>query len=173
MMHTEKGEKTAEVSPAVRRVGERSRVHFESGFFCAESVLLAVAEEMGIDSPLIPRIATGFCGGLSRTSGPCGALTGGVLAINLCFGRKTPDASRDLDYVLVRKLIREFETNLGSSNCTDLLGCDISTPEGTRVFKDRDMLKTRCLPITVAGAEMTMTLIEKAENGEIDAKMPF
>ena len=39
---------------------QRSLELFRSGFFCAESVLLAIAESQGIQSDLIPRIATGF-----------------------------------------------------------------------------------------------------------------
>jgi hypothetical protein len=44
---------------------------FSSGFFSAESVLLAIAESQGIQSDFIPRIAIGFCSGLSRISGMC------------------------------------------------------------------------------------------------------
>jgi len=40
-------------------VANRSRQLFESGYYCAESVLLAVAESQGIKSDLIPKIATG------------------------------------------------------------------------------------------------------------------
>jgi hypothetical protein len=39
---------------------QRSRELFRSGFFCAESVRLAIAESQGIQSDLIPRIATGL-----------------------------------------------------------------------------------------------------------------
>ena len=52
--------------------------YFESGLFCAESVLLAISESMGQKSDLIPKIATGLCGGVSRTCGICGAVSGGV-----------------------------------------------------------------------------------------------
>ena len=44
---------------------QRSRELFDSGFYCAESVLLAIAESQGIESDLIPRIATGFCSGIA------------------------------------------------------------------------------------------------------------
>ena len=51
------------------RVSQRSRELFDSGYYCAESVLLAIAENQGIQSDLIPKIATGFCSGISRTCG--------------------------------------------------------------------------------------------------------
>jgi len=58
---------------------QRSRELFESGLFCAESVLLAAAEALGVNSDLIPRIASGVCSGLARTGGLCGALSGALL----------------------------------------------------------------------------------------------
>jgi hypothetical protein len=56
------------------QASQRSVELFRSGFFCAESVLLAIAESQGIESDLIPRIATGFCSGISRTGGACAEL---------------------------------------------------------------------------------------------------
>jgi hypothetical protein len=47
-------------------VARRSRELFESGFLCAESVLLAVSEAEGVRSDLIPKIATGFCSGMDK-----------------------------------------------------------------------------------------------------------
>ena len=69
---------------------QRSLELFQSGFFCAESVLLAIAESQGIQSDLIPRIATGFCSGISRTGGMCGAVSGAIMGIGLVAGRNSP-----------------------------------------------------------------------------------
>ena len=51
----------------IEQASKRSLELFKSGYFCAESVLLAIAENQGIQSDLIPRIASGFCGGISHT----------------------------------------------------------------------------------------------------------
>jgi len=48
---------------------QRSRTYFESGLYCAESVLQAIADECNLSSEYIPRIATGFCGGMALTGG--------------------------------------------------------------------------------------------------------
>ena len=66
---------------------KRSRELFNSGFYCAESVLMAIAESRGIRSDLIPRIATGFCSGMARTGGQCGAVSGAMMGISLATGR--------------------------------------------------------------------------------------
>ena len=43
-------------------------------------MLAAVAAHKGIESDLIPRIATVFCSGQAQMGGQCGALTAGLMA---------------------------------------------------------------------------------------------
>lgn len=130
---------------------------FDSGYYCAESVLISVARERGISSPLIPAVATGFCGGLARTSGMCGALTGGVLALNMVYGRREPDRPVDDNYTAVQSLVRDFRARFGSTTCTELLGCDLSTPEGLQEFRDK-RLRNRCRQFTAEAARMAGSL---------------
>ena len=83
-------------------VSQKSRELFQSGYYCAESVLLAIAEEKGIESDFIPKIATGFCSGMARTGGMCGAVSGAMLALNLVTGRSTPGESIEENYLGIR-----------------------------------------------------------------------
>ncbi|MFH2219286.1 MAG: C-GCAxxG-C-C family protein [Pseudomonadota bacterium] len=146
------------IASAVQRSGEL----FEAGFFCAESVLLAVSAARGIQSDLIPKIATGFCGGISRTCGMCGAVSGAIMAINLVHGRNTPDESVERNYIAVRKLMAMFEEKFGSMNCRELIDCDLGTEEGRNDFKAKD-LRTRCKTFTEAATKMVTSLILKDE----------
>ena len=111
---------------------------WDSGFYCAESVLLAVAEALGIVSDVIPRIATGFCGGLSDSSGLCGAVSGAIMGIGLVKGRSSSDESVEDAYATVRQLLVKFEAGFGSTNCADLTGCDLGTPKGQEAFRLKD-----------------------------------
>ncbi len=148
----------------MKDVEARSRELFESGFFCAESVLLAISEWKGIESELIPGIATGFCGGMSRTSGLCGALTGGIMALNMVYGRNAPDQAADRNYAIAARFIREFETHFGSANCTDLLGCDLGAAEGMEMFQSRNLLTKTCVNVTGEAAAMAARIIEENEH---------
>jgi len=127
-------------------------------------VLLAVAEKHNLQSDLIPAIATGFCGGMSRTAGLCGALAGGVMALGLLYGRKSSKDSPKKIYALTERLVCDFEKQFGSRNCSDLLGCDISTREGETVFEAKKLGKTRCLDITVKTTELVMQVLENHNN---------
>ena len=137
----------------------RSRALFESGFFCAESVLLAIAESKGIQSELIPKIATGFCSGISRTCGICGAVSGAILAVSLFYGRGEPQESVDPTYRAVRELIDRFERKFGSTNCRDLIGCDLGTEEGRTTFKASNLIE-QCESYTEEATRIAVSLIQ-------------
>jgi len=137
---------------------QRSRELFQSGFFCAESVLLALAESRGIQSDLIPRIATGFCSGVSRTGGMCGALSGAIMGIGLVAGRNSPTESLEPAYALVQKLIDRFEKQYCSINCRQLLGCDLGTDAGQRYFMENQLIES-CWQYAEAATSIALSLI--------------
>jgi C_GCAxxG_C_C family probable redox protein len=145
-------------------IADRCETLFGSGLYCAESVLLAVAEAHGQAHPMIPRIATGFCGGISRTSGMCGALAGGIMALGLLTGRSTPQESRDLCYALSHRLVSRFREQFGATQCTELLGCDISTAEGMRCFREGGLDKKICAPLTREAGRLVEEVLAERDN---------
>ena len=149
------------------QVGKHSRELFSSGFYCAESVLMAIAESRNIQSDLIPRIATGFCSGMARTGGQCGAVSGAIMAINLFKGRQSPTESVDGSYALVRELMKQFAEQFGSTNCRMLLGCDLDTPEGQQTFRANQLIE-RCYDYAEGATRMAMSLLE--EQGSKDMR---
>ena len=125
---------------------------------------MAVAEKHSIQSDILPGIASGFCGGMSRTAGLCGALVGGIMALGILFGRKSADDSPKKVYALSERLVRDFEEHLGSRNCSDILGCDISTREGEAIFEARKLAKTVCLDATVQATDLVMRVLENQDD---------
>ena len=57
-----------------------------------------------------------------------------------------------------------FEKHFGSRNCSDLLGCDISTQAGQAVFEADKLVTTVCLDITVKTTELVMQVLENHNN---------
>ncbi len=145
---------------------KRSLELFKSGFYCAESVLQAIAESQGIHSDLIPRIASGFCSGVARTGGMCGAVSGAILSIGLVAGRNLPAESIEPSYALTQKMIRLFESEYGTVNCRQLIGCDLATEAGQRYFMENNLME-RCYQYTEAATRMALSLIDehKSEAG--------
>ena len=136
---------------------------FRSGFFCAESVLLAIAESQGIRSDLIPRIATGFCSGISRTGGICGAVSGAIMGINLVAGRNSPAESLEVSYALTQKMISHFERQYGSVNCRQLMGCDLATEAGQRYFMENNLME-HCLQYAECATSMATSIIAESQH---------
>lgn len=149
------------------KVAACAKGHFDSGYHCAESVLLAAAEHAGIRSPLIPAIATGFCHGISHTWGTCGALSGAIMAVNLAHGRNTPDQTTAANYQAVRKLIDEFGKACGSTLCCELMGCDLDTRDGLNTYKNNHQ-RSQCREFVGIGASLAARLIELARHEKKD-----
>ena len=113
-----------------KKIGKLAESHFENGLLCAESVVSAIAEHQGIDGKLASKMATGFCSGMARTCGPCGALSGAVMGGSLALGRDSKNDTVAETYEATQELIKLFENEFGAKDCHKLLGCDIGTEMG-------------------------------------------
>lgn len=110
---------------------------FNSNFNCSQAVLTAFVNIAGIDEKTALKVASGFGGGIGCTGGTCGALAGAVMAMGLRYG--TADAADKTTkfevYRKVRLLTEEYKLRAGSTICRDLIGFDMSTPEGRLAAK--------------------------------------
>ena len=139
--------------------GTEALACWKSGLFCAESVAVTLARRQGIETALLPAMASGFCGGMSHTAGSCGAVTGAVMGLGLAFGRTGPYETTERIYRAVATLTRQFTEEFGSTTCVGLLGCDLATPEGQQAFRG-DKLHLRCETFTTRAAKLAADLIE-------------
>jgi C_GCAxxG_C_C family probable redox protein len=152
--------KGTQFATEVRHLAEEA---FDSGLYCAEAVVSALAKAQGVDSELIPKMATAFCSGMSRTCGPCGALTGAIMGLSLSLGRSNMRQCVDSSYAATQELVRTFENEFGGRNCDQLLGCDLGTAEGQAKFREQH-LHSRCARYTARAAEIAATLLAKNES---------
>jgi C_GCAxxG_C_C family probable redox protein len=136
----------------------KSKELFDSGFGCAEAVLMMAAEYKNIQSDLIPKIATGLCGGVSKTNGMCGAVSGSVLAISMLYGRKKVEDSRENLNAKTQAFIKEFNEQYGAVGCTALTGCDLGTDEGLVKFDELNM-HAKCREFVGEATRMILQLI--------------
>ncbi len=156
---------TEGTSPA-KAAGRQAGQLFDSGWLCGESVLMAVTRAAGIQSPLIPRMATGFCSGLSRTGWLCGAASGAVLALGLVLGRDSRMDPLERSYLPIQGLVRRVLELHGSLNCRDITGVDLGTAEGQTAFKELGIKPRICIPLVEMLAELTCEIIGLGEETE-------
>ena len=120
---------------------------FQEGYSCSQSVFSALAGRWNIDRDLSLRLAAGLGGGIARSAGTCGCVTGAILALGMTQGDVSPEANRtekEKTYEFCRRFLRAFEERHGSTVCSELMGCDISTPEGFARAKQEGLHQSRC-----------------------------
>ena len=120
---------------------------FLSGYNCAQSVLFAFGPDLGLDGETALKVATGLGAGMARRGEICGAVTGGILALSLKYGRggQQDRSATEETYRRTEELMSAFEQRHGSCACRVLLeGCNLKTPEGQQRFKDGDFLHKTC-----------------------------
>jgi len=143
------------------QIGNRAGELFDEGLYCAESVALALTEQSGTGTDLIPAIATGFCSGMARTGGQCGAVSGAVMGIGLVCGRARPDEEVAPAYECVQKLLEQFRDRFGSTNCYELIECDLLTDEGHQRFEQENLIE-QCRQYTVEAATMAAIILKES-----------
>ena len=100
---------------------------------CCTGVLATYSPELGIEKDLAAGLGRGMAGGIGGLGHVCGAVSGAVMVIGL----KTTDEDNINDMAAgmktmetVREFVSKFEEKHSTIMCRELIGCDISTPEG-------------------------------------------
>jgi C_GCAxxG_C_C family probable redox protein len=126
---------------------------FVSGLNCSQAVLAAFAEDLNVDPSTAHGVACGFGGGIGRMAGVCGAVTGAVMVIGLkeCTSDPRDPLKKARTYGMVQAFAEEFKARHETLECRELLGCDISTPEGFDEARQTGLFNDRC-PCFVADA---------------------
>jgi len=140
---------------------------FLSGYNCAQSVLWAFSDQVGLAPETALKIATGLGAGMGRRQEVCGAVTGGILVLGLTYGRGEGQdrAATEQTYTNTQQLMSRFESEHGTCNCRELLrGCDIATAEGRKEFNDSDLLNAICKPCVQAVVSILNDIINGVPN---------
>ncbi len=141
---------------------------FKGGYNCAQSVLYSLREYTGLSEDESLKLATGFGSGMGRTQKTCGAVSGGILALNILFGRASdePGEIQERLYRMIQSLIMEFEKDHGTTACLDLLDeADLLTPAGQERFKNENLI-TRCHSYAASAAGITENIIREELNNQ-------
>ena len=112
----------------VERVKERADRTMRKHESCAQCVLGAFMEELGIEDPLVMASAGAFHAGLS-TSLTCGIYTGGLMVLGLFMGRDQIEQGLDGLFPIMppaQELVGRLQKKMGSASCQELTGVDFT-----------------------------------------------
>jgi len=126
---------------------------FRHGFLCSQAVLAAFCESYGLDKNIALKIASGLGSGL-RSGEVCGAVSGAVLVIGLKYGYTdaTDRAAKTTCDAKVEEFVRIFRERNRHIVCRDILGCDVTTPDGRKKAIDEKLFTTVCLDMVASAA---------------------
>lgn len=111
--------------------GDIAKKYFESGYNCAQAVLLAFCEDYGLDKETAVMISAPFGGGIGRLREVCGTFSGINMALGLAKGKATEtDRTKKAElYGDVQTLAEKFKSDCGSIICRDLIGLRVKGKE--------------------------------------------
>ncbi len=120
-------------------------------------MLYAFRVESDLPEETALKIACGLGAGMGRKEEVCGAVTGGILVLGMRHGRGSKDdrSAMELTYLKTRELMDGFAKKHGTFICRKLLdGCELTTEEGQRRFKENDFFKKICAPCVQSVVEI-------------------
>ena len=96
---------------------------FLGGYNCAQSVVVAFSDLIGLDIQVSAKLASSFGGGMGRMREVCGAVSGMLMVLGLLYGYETPgdDVSKKAHYTRVQYLAGKFREEVGSIVCREIL----------------------------------------------------
>lgn len=131
---------------------------FSRNFNCSQAVLSAFAGQFGLDEKTAIKIAAPFGGGLARRGEACGAVTGALMVLGLARATATPEGKDEI-YRLAQEFMRRFEEKHGTLLCRELIGYELSTPEGRQKAQDSGVTRTVCPAVVRDAAEILQTML--------------
>lgn len=129
----------------IENIRARADELFAQGYNCAQAAFAAWAPEFGVGEAAALRAAASFGAGIGRRGDLCGAVSGALMAIGLKRApAETSPEIKSAAYARARTLMAAFAERCGATDCRDLTGCDLSTPEGAAKFKAENLGRVLC-----------------------------
>jgi len=119
---------------------------FKSGLNCAQSVVVAFAEDLNFGKEAASNIAVGFGGGMGRMQETCGAVTGAFMVLGIYNSAKYQDnlALKNATYPMIREFDTKFKSIHQTTNCRALLQCDLSSEQGHTFAVENKLFEKIC-----------------------------
>ncbi len=127
---------------------------FEGSYLCSQAVFAVFSEEFGISKEDAFKIGACFGSGM-RQGEVCGACTGALMALGLKYGESKQKCDEVSD-----RFFKEFKKENGSFICRDILECDISTPEGVKYARDKNLFKEFCPKMVASAVKITEKIMD-------------
>lgn len=139
---------------------EKAGKLFEQKYHCSQAVLGAFAEELGISEKQALKLGGCFGGGMCKGE-VCGACTGALMALGLKYGQCEVEdiESKVKTNGVAVEFLELFQKENGSYLCKDLLGCDLSVPEGKQFAVENNLFTEFCPKMVESAVKIAEKLL--------------
>ncbi len=119
---------------------------FKAGNNCAQSVLIAYADELNLNLGPTLELASGFGGGMGRLQKTCGAVTGSIMVIGIYNNQQisNDEIRSERNPLMIQDFNSQFIKRNGTTDCSTLINCDLKTEIGQNSFIENDLGKKVC-----------------------------
>ena len=106
---------------------------FMEGYNCAQAVIMAFADLIGMEEKQCAKLSSSFGGGMGRMREVCGAVSGMLMVAGMLYGYDGPEEGqiKKEHYGRVQELAEQFRAEAGSIICREILKNPPSDPSPT------------------------------------------
>ena len=135
---------------------------FDVGFNCAQSIAASFGPGYGLDRDVALKMAAPLGGGLSRTNGLCGAAAGAILILGFIHGPIDAEDEAGMDRIrhLTKEFLGRFALMEGSTQCTDILGVDLSQPGVVERVETEELSSQKCPSVVRHAGEILVEMLK-------------
>lgn len=167
--------KTGESTENLKKKAREKAYHYESNYHCcSQATMLALQEVLGLEDELTLKATSSVCGGIAFSGNTCGALSAGVMAIGMKYGRgdiKEGFANVIKGMLPAAELIKWFENKFGTVICHDISGFEMDIDKLKETMKDLDNILAsldqelieKCSQLCGKTAEKVIEIISEEE----------
>jgi C_GCAxxG_C_C family probable redox protein len=140
---------------SLKRVKDIAENYYRNGdFYCSESIVKTIKDEFGLPLPDdVIAMASGFPVGMGNSGCTCGAVTGGIMALGMFFGRTQGKDSKVTKVMALSHELHDIFQKRHKVLCCRVLtkGMTLGSPEHM----------TQCIAFTGEVAEETARIIAR------------
>ncbi len=139
--------------------------YFNNGCNCSQAVVMAYANELGLDEKVVEGIAVAFGGGMSKQGKTCGCLSGALMVIGLKYGVESMKkvSQRAAAYNKGGDFFKCFKEEFGATDCRELIKLDLNKKRDMEIAQKENVFGNRCAKMVGRTVELLERMLAEEE----------
>jgi C_GCAxxG_C_C family probable redox protein len=142
--------------------------YMKKGYNCAQSIIKAYANEVGMNQEDAVKMASALGGGVGRNGHICGAVSGAALIIGMKLGTTDPAnfQAKEKAYNKTNQLLEKFSAENKSVLCKELIPYDMKNPVELKKAREAGVFAKQCPLYVLSSAKILESIINETPVSE-------